>query len=165
MMGADSEQYVHYSNLAQILRQHWEKKIDAYLPKGEPAPVMSDEPQSVEDEYDSLTPEEIEAITGVRPEPKTAAPAAAPEAPSQDEQASEDEIQRLMGMMMGSVGKEEPEPASGGTLSMDEIEALAREARQQEQEASDRKSDAPDKPAEESDAMSAEDIWKQISGG
>ncbi|MFA5257332.1 MAG: hypothetical protein WC360_04215 [Opitutales bacterium] len=164
MMGADSEQYVHYSNLAQILRKHWEKKIDAYLPKGEEVPVMSDQPQSVEDEYDSLSPEEIEAITGVRPEPKAAAPAAvaSKEPTSVHEQASEDEIQRLMGMMMGGGAQE---PPSGPTFSMDEIEALTREA-QQKDAGRGRKSDADDKPAtEESDIMSAEDIWKQISGG
>jgi len=168
MMSADSEQYVHYSNLAEMLRKRWEMNIGAYLPAGSdgaPAVMMEETPVGVDDEYDSLSPEEIEAITGVRPEPKGAA---AKPAPSAEEAASEDDIQRIMGMMMGpEAPKQESDDAP---LTLEEIEALAKEVQGQgtedEVQPSGESVEEIKTPEEEksADEMSAEDIWKQISG-
>lgn len=169
MMGAENEQYVHYSNLAELLRKQWERHIEAYLPKGSDGMPMPIQEQSVDpdDEYEGLTPEEIEAVTGVRPQPKSS------QAPSIKEDdgeafkgpetdfANDDEIQRLMGMMAG--GASEPEKNSGDddNMSLEQIEALTREA------GAGADKDAPQEETSEKDAdtMSAEDIWKQISGG
>ncbi len=174
MMGAESEQYVHYSNLAELLRKQWEKNIEAYLPKGGDGmpmmPIAATSEHDPDDEYEGLTPEEIEAVTGVRPQPKgvSAQPRFMPaeDKPlSAKEQADEDEIARLMSMMSGIA--QESSKEESGNMSMDEIEALAREVSAPPPAPSrGPKSKAKDpEPAQAEDIMSAEDIWKQITGG
>lgn len=179
----DVEQYSQYTKLASVLSNKWDKAMDAYLPRHEEAPAQATEgPQSLEDEYASLSPEEIEAITGVKPEPKAPVGAAASGGPSAGagddipapDAASEEEIQRLMGMMMSGEqpvpGAKKEEPAM---MSMEEIEALAREVSGGQNEAGDASaanqastaSAASAASTAEDDAMSAEDIWKQINSG
>jgi hypothetical protein len=187
IMSENAEQYSQYTRIAGILTNKWDKAIDAYLPKNEEAPQAVEAPKSLDDEYASLTPEEIEAITGVKPEPqgapKTDKAPAAPSAPqsadvSVPDAASEAEIQKLMGMMMSG---EQTAPGGAGKdaspiMSMDEIEALAKQAREAEagaqgagapNVAASPSEAAPDKAAEatNADTMSAEDIWKQINNG
>lgn len=157
ILPSDQEQYSQYSRLAEMLSREWDADVNAYLPRHEDAPPPPAAPKTLDDEYASLSPEEIEAITGVKPEPKGAAPEAAKPAASGDV-ASEDDIQRLMGMMMGGGAAPAPkEEAPAGGMSMDEIEALTRQVQQSAES-------APPK-AEEPSEMSAEDIWKQINGG
>lgn len=187
IMPEDSEQYSQYTRIAGILSKKWDKAMDAYLPKNEEAPQEVEAPKSLDDEYASLTPEEIEAITGVKPEPKgapaqdkaAAAPVAGGDDMSVPDAASEEEIQRLMGMMMSG---EQPAPGAdkdaSPIMSMEEIEALAKQAREEPAAAAGTKVAKPepvaetDKPQEPADAepsaadvMSAEDIWKQINNG
>jgi len=177
IMPEDAEQYSQYTRIAGMLSSRWDKAMDSYLPKHEELPQQVEAPKTLDDEYASLTPEEIEAITGVKPEPRGAAPAGAPAAapaaaadadmPVPDA-ASEEEIQRLMGMMMSG---EQPAPGGAGKdaspiMSMEEIEAMARQSREEAPggaPAPASKPQAAEAPAE--DAMSAEDIWKQINSG
>jgi len=154
ILPSDVEQYSQYTRLADMLSKEWDRDVNSYLPKFEDAPPPPAAPQSVEDEYESLTPEEIEAITGVKPGPKTAVPEAKKSAAPEDA-ASDDEIQRLMGMMMGGGAAHKEEAPSPGGMSMEEIEALTRDVQNQ----------APKPARTEADEMSAEDIWKQINGG
>lgn len=180
IMPSNAEQYIQYARFAEIMSKSWDKDMNAYLPKnGEGVPQVVEAPKTLDDEYASLTPEEIEAITGVKPEPKgaSAAPVKTAKEQADDAQgivdaASEEEIQRLMGMMMGGgqpevdAAAEAPvEPAASSDspmMSMEEIEALAKSVQQQ----GDVKAEVPAKTeAESADAMSAEDIWKQINGG
>jgi hypothetical protein len=140
----DVEQYSQYTHIASMLSDKWDKGIDAYLPKHEEMPQEKQEaPKSLDDEYASLSPEEIEAITGVKPAPKgaasaAAAPAPVTAAPANDipapDAASEEEIQKLMGMMMsGEAQPAAPGPTGGDAgqiMSMEEIEALAKQVRE-----------------------------------
>ena len=139
----DVEQYSQYTLIASKLSDKWDKGVDAYLPKHEEMPQEKQEaPKSLDDEYASLSPEEIEAITGVKPAPKGAAPAAAAPAPAEaapagdipaPDAASEEEIQKLMGMMMSGEAQPAAPGAAGGdagqVMSMEEIEALAKQVR------------------------------------
>jgi hypothetical protein len=171
MLPAESEPYAQYARLAELLTKQWDKDVAAYLPKHEAPPPPPPEPMSVDDEYGSLTPEEIEAITGVKPEPKSAAPAQAEEKASAQAQADEDEIARLMNMMAAG-----PQAAAAddpnAPMSLEQIEALAREV--QQQEAPKRREPimkpapakaAKEAPASQEDDLSAEQIWKQLTGG
>jgi hypothetical protein len=155
ILPSDAEQYSQYTRLAGILGKEWEKDVDAYLPKNDttPLPAVSEAPPTVDDEYASLTPEEIEAITGVKP---SAAAAPAPKAASQSSAgpaAGDDDVQRLVDMMSAGAQTEAEAPAP---LSMEEIEALARQGQEPE---------APAKKDEGPLEMNVEDIWKQINGG
>jgi len=155
-----------------LLRVRWEKNMQAYLPMGEDGmPVIPEQP-AADDEYEGLTPEEIEAVTGSRPQPKAAARPVArqPEpGPAPEEQLSADALQRLMGLALGG---SEPEPApaddpTSGMMSLDEIEALTQQFNKPaEPKPSARRPAAKPQPAEEAETeLSAEDIWRQISGG
>jgi hypothetical protein len=173
ILPSDAEQYAQYTRLAELLHKQWDKDVNAYLPKNEEAPQAAQEaPKSLDDEYASLSPEEIEEITGVKPQPKTAQIVAkASPVPTMDtgdlNTASEDEIKRLMGMMMGAPDAKADAPADAQTsataMSMEEIEALAREVSQQKDApataAEQKKTEAPE------EQLSAEDIWRQINGG
>jgi hypothetical protein len=155
ILPSDVEQYSQYTRLAGILGKEWEKDVDAYLPKNEttPLPAAPEAPPTVDDEYASLTPEEIEAITGVKPSaPATPAPKAASQS-SAGPAAGDDDVQRLVDMMSAGAHTEAEAPAP---LSMEEIEALARQG--QEPEAPANKDEGPLE-------MNVEDIWKQINGG
>jgi hypothetical protein len=173
ILPSDAEQYAQYTRLAELLHKQWDKDVNAYLPKNEEIPQVAQEaPKSLDDEYASLSPEEIEEITGVKQAPKTAkavamSPAAAMTTGDLNT-ASENEIKRLMGMMMGEPAAQPG--AHGVAMSMEEIEALAREVSQNVgKEAPAKAEPAPvavAKKAEEPEAqMSAEDIWRQINGG
>jgi hypothetical protein len=173
ILSSGRDQYEEYTKLADILKKGWEKDINSYLPKNEelPPPVV-EAPKTVEDEYASLSPEEIEAITGVKPEPK-GAPSAAAKEEKHDESASDDDIKRIMGMVNSSPAiKHEDKPAAASpaseTLSEAEIAALAHEvAGQSTGSATTENVEPPPAKREESSSeeMSAEDIWRQINGG
>jgi hypothetical protein len=172
IISSGKEQYEEYTKLADVLKKGWEKDVNSYLPKNEEAPPpVVEAPKTVEDEYASLSPEEIEAITGVRPEPKGSAPAAASDT-KPDESASDDDIMRIMGMVNAPTAKHEEAPAppasDSGMLSEAEIAALASKVAKQSSDAATTENAATppakkeEPPAEE---MSAEDIWRQINGG
>ncbi|GEM_PF-5829279 len=154
ILPSDVEQYSQYTRLAGILGKEWEKDVDAYLPKNDttPLPAVPETPPTVDDEYASLTPEEIEAITGVKPSAPAPAPKNAPQASAGA--SGDDDVQRLVDMMSAGAAKEES--PSEAPMSLEEIEALARQGQEPE---------APAKKDEGPLEMNVEDIWKQINGG
>ncbi len=154
ILPSDAEQYSQYTRLAGLLGKEWEKDVDAYLPKNEttPLPAAPETPPTVDDEYASLTPEEIEAITGVKPSAQAPATKAASQS-SKGPEAGDDDVQRLVDMMSAGASAPAEAPAQ---FSMEEIEALARQGQEPE---------APEKKDEGPLEMNVEDIWKQINGG
>ena len=108
-------------------------------------------------------------MTGSRPAPKgSAAPQPAPAA-EPVAGMTEDEIQRLMGLaLVPEADGPESGEAPSGMMSLDEIEALTREFNQPPAEAPKPAKGRPPpnpKTAEAETELSAEDIWKQITGG
>ena len=183
ILSSGEEHCTEYTALADILKKQWEKDINSYLPKNEEAPPPVEEaPKSVEDEYASLSPEEIEAITGVRPETPAANQSIEEVKQKVDtldtDAASEEEIKRLMGMMMNNPTESNAgaKPAdSGSGMSEEEIAALAKDVQQQAEKtvdsstASETTAPVPETEGKEEaaaeDQMSAEEIWRQINGG
>lgn len=160
MVPAHREPYSHYVKLVDLLRARWEKDVHAYLPKdNEGNAIMPSSGDSGEDdEYEGLSADEIEAITGVRPSSKSDS-REPPSSPSQN--LDEDDIARLMGELGAT--ETQPQQEEAASLSMDEIEALAREVAA-ESAATEENSVASEEAAPETE-LSAEDIWKQITGG
>jgi len=141
ILSSNQEHYDQYSKLAEVLKKDWEKDVNSYLPKNEEAPQQVQEaPKTVEDEYASLSPEEIEAITGVRPGSDTPESAVSKEG-GQEDSVDEEEIRRMMGMRDQADAPSVPGPVVRETPSVA------------------KKDDSV------SDEMSAEEIWRQINGG
>lgn len=176
MVTASREPFSQYTRIVDLLRVRWERNMNAYLPKGEDGmPALPAQPDE-DDEYEGLTAEEIEAVTGSRPAPRgTAAKSTAPTrsapqpepAGDTEEHLSADDIQRLMGMALGggdgAPGAADDHDPTSGMMSLEDIEALTREF--QPEPAKPNKSKAAPPPEEEETELSAEDIWKQITGG
>jgi hypothetical protein len=191
LLPTDREAYAEYMNFIDRMKVYWERNAQHYLPE------MDEEEQAAftaktsntgggsnsgyafmqDDEYEGLTPEEIEAVTGVRPgakePPKTAG-----------DNLSMDEIAALTGGLFGA-----PEDASGGGgLSQAEIEALSAQHSEEAEtetetisedqiaamlgslgldEDDDDGSSAPDKGPERANdeplEMSADDILSQLN--
>jgi hypothetical protein len=140
ILSSNQEHYDQYSKLAEVLKSAWEKDMNSYLPKNEEAPpVVQEAPKTVEDEYASLTPEEIEAITGVRPEAKAEEPKPA-SGGGQEENLSEEDIRKMMGMDESPAPSAKPPAAVSDTTPSEKKEGMSEE-------------------------LSAEEIWRQINGG
>jgi hypothetical protein len=171
ILSSSQEHYEQYAKLSDVLRKGWEKDVSAYLPKNEePPPPVEEAPKSVDDEYASLSPEEIEAITGVKPEPKAASPVPAKQeqAAEATEVAGEEEIKKLMGMMINTPAQSGDKTGAAPVMSEADIAALAKEVQKQAEEPAvpvEKKPDEAKKEEAADDEMSAEEIWKQINGG
>ncbi|MBN2068972.1 MAG: hypothetical protein JW739_04980 [Opitutales bacterium] len=194
LLPSDREAYAEYMGFINRFKAYWEKQADKYLPPVDPNAIQDDSSSMsafADDEYEGLTPEEIEAVTGVRP--------GASSKPASDDVMSDDELAALTGT--GMPQESEPEP-----MSMDDLESLIAGSQDNAQESptedeahelseddiasllgdvsapaavepeaetpAEEPEPLPQKTAEKAEEsageeveMSAEDIWKQISGG
>jgi hypothetical protein len=208
LLPAHRESYTKPTEAFEVLRKLWEKDPTAYLPKGDwsaaaPASIKASDPAL--DEYEGLTADEIEEITGVRPGASKSGKSSTPErasssanvddfsnlsineiealmkdgVPEEDEDDSTElSVEDIWKQISG--GSKEAPPVSGKTppatsKSTDNdaaFELLADDILKQMEDASQTSSPPKKKPVKKSGApneeplnQSAEDIWKQISGG
>lgn len=127
LLPADREAYAEYMNFIDRMKVQWERNAQHYLPDLEMDELGTSMGSSSggsgggggssayafmqDDEYEGLTPEEIEAVTGVRPGAPSKSPKTAGDALSMDEIAA-----------LTGGGFEDDD---GGGLSQEEIEALS----------------------------------------
>jgi hypothetical protein len=204
LLPSDREAYAQYMEFIDRLKKHWEKQPQYYLPAMDAnSSIEEDSSQALpemDDEYEGLTPEEIEAVTGVRPGAASSSPtedaisaeelaaltgAGDEETSSNDDNMSMEDLESLIASSPeeDEAATAEPEKSeSEEELSEDDIAAmLGGNADSKEEESVDVAEPDPaaevaeteSPPAEQAEAtqeegeleMSAEDIWKQISGG
>jgi hypothetical protein len=200
LLPSNREAYAQYMEFIDRMKKHWEKQPQHYLPSMDSSTALEDSSSSafpdMDDEYEGLTPEEIEAVTGVRP-------GASEDTSVSDDVISADELAALTG------AEDDNASDSDDNMSMEDLESLISSSQDDDESAADEsesqelsegdiasmlggldeesappesqteelpeESSAPvEEKTEDKSAstegegeleMSAEDIWKQISGG
>jgi len=206
LLPSDREAYAQYMEFIDRLKKHWEKQPQYYLPAMDANSSIEEESSQnlpeMDDEYEGLTPEEIEAVTGVRPgapssdssaeDAISAEELAALTGAGEEETSSNDDnmsMEDLESLIASSPEEDEATPDESvksepeEELSEDDIAAMlgGDDSSASEEEPANMAETSPSTEVAETESsstkktestqeegeleMSAEDIWKQISGG